>query len=324
VKNIVVTGAAGFIGSNLTRKLLENKNYRVFGIDLKNKNKNLILRKIKSRKFLYYKKNFLNIKNFNFLPGKIDIIFHCASIVGVSKYMSETINLIENNFYGSKKAINFALKTNSKIIFFSTSEIYGKNKDIPWKENSDRVLGDPSVLRWSYSSSKSLMEHYFFAHGKEKKLKFSIIRPFNVYGPGQNPIFVVSSTLKKIMNNNKPEIYDGGLQSRCFTFVDDIVKAAIKIAFSNKTNNRAYNVGRNKSYTIKQTLQICKDILRSDCKLKKVSTKKRYGKLYEDIHKRIPDVSNLKKDINWVPSTDLKTGLIKTINWIKKNPEYLN
>ena len=112
------------------------------------------------------------------------------------------------------------------------------------------------------------MEHYFFAHGKEKKLKFSIIRPFNVYGPGQNPIFVVSNTLSKIMKGEKPEIYDGGNQSRCFTYVDDIVSAAIKISNSNKTNGKAYNVARNKSYSIKKTISICKKLLNSKVNLK--------------------------------------------------------
>lgn len=323
MKNVLVTGAGGFIGSNLVKRLIETKKYNVFCIDTKNKNESIILKKIKSRQLKYFKKNFLKINDHNFLPKKIDVIYHCASIVGVSKYMSNTIELIENNFYGAKKAISIALKKDSKIIFFSTSEIYGKNNKFPWDESSDRVLGDPSVLRWSYSSSKSLMEHYFFAHGKEKKLKFSIIRPFNVYGPGQNPIFVVSNALTKIMTKRMPEIYDSGRQSRCFTYVDDIVSAVIKISKNKKTNGKAYNVARNKSYTIKNTLDICKKLLNSNVVSKKINTKLKYGNLYQDVFKRVPSTKRLKTDINWVPKTDLKIGLKKTIEWIEKNPEYL-
>ena len=197
-----------------------------------------------------------------------------------------------------------------------------ENNKFPWNENSDRVLGNPSILRWSYSSSKSLMET-FFAHGKEKKLKFSIIRPFNVYGPGQNPIFVVSNTLSKIMKGEKPEIYDGGNQSRCFTYVDDIVSAAIKISNSNKTNGKAYNVARNKSYSIKKTISICKKLLNSKVNLKKINTKLKYGKLYQDVYKRDPSVERLKSDLNWLPMVDLIDGLKMTIKWIKNNPDYL-
>lgn len=323
MKNVLITGAGGFIGSNLVKRLIKMKKYKVFCIDIKNKDENIILKKLNSKNLKYFKRNFLKIRNFDFLPKKIDVIYHCASIVGVSKYMTNTIELIENNFYGAKKAIQIALNKNSKIIFFSTSEIYGKNNKFPWNENSDRVLGNPSILRWSYSSSKSLMEHYFFAHGKEKKLKFSIIRPFNVYGPGQNPIFVVSNTLSKIMKGEKPEIYDGGNQSRCFTYVDDIVSAAIKISNSNKTNGKAYNVARNKSYSIKKTISICKKLLNSKVNLKKINTKLKYGKLYQDVYKRDPSVERLKSDLNWLPMVDLIDGLKMTIKWIKNNPDYL-
>jgi nucleoside-diphosphate-sugar epimerase len=324
MKKILVTGAAGFIGSNLVKELTKRKNFFVYALDVKNKSESLILNKIKNKNFKYIKKDFLKIKNLKFLPKKIDYIFHCASVVGVSKYMSETVSLIENNFYGAKKAINLALKKKSKIIFYSTSEIYGKNPKFPWTEKSDRVLGDPSILRWSYSTSKSLMEHYFFAHGKERGLRFSIIRPFNVYGPGQNPIFVVSSALTQIMKNKQPNLYDSGNQSRCFTYVEDIVVASIKIAISTKTNNKVYNVGINKSHKIKQVLQLCSKLLKFNKSYKKVNTKKIYGKLYEDVFKRIPCTKNLEKDINWTPKTNLQVGLRKTIQWIKENPQYLS
>lgn len=323
VKYVLITGVGGFVGSHLADFLL-NKNFTVIGIDTVNKHNLRNLKHIKNQNFIYIKGD---LRKFSAIERKlkynISEIYHLASVVGVNKYISDPSELINNNIISSMNVINFCIKKKIKLIFTSTSEVYGKNPKVPWSENSDRVLGPPNVSRWSYSSSKSLIEHMI--NSNKTKLNFVIVRYFNVYGPRQNPIFVISNSLHKILNKNKPLIYDNGKQTRCPTYITDAIMATYALSKEKKANKKTFNVGNEKEYTIKKIVESCLHLSgNKNLGYKNFITKKKYGPEYEDIFRRVPDCTMLKKHIKFKIKIDLKTGLKKTIEWIKHNPWYLD
>jgi len=321
---ILVTGGAGFVGKNLVNKL-DQKNYEVTVFD------NLSTTKNDTNVFK-------NLENISFVKGdvtnknqldkifkeKFDVVFHLSAIVGVSNYMKDPLKVLNVNVLGTKNIIECCLQNTSKLIFMSTSEIYGKNPKTPWNETDDRVLGNPQIDRWSYSTSKSICEHMITPLTKQKKLDATILRYFNLYGPWQNPIFVISQTIHKCMNNKKPLLYDSGKQTRCFTFVDDAVDATIESSFNDVANGQVFNIGNNVESTIHDTIKL---ILEETNKpvdfIEDVDTEKEFGNRYEDIPRRIPDVSKAKKLLNWEPKTQLREGIKRTIEWVNHNKWWL-
>ncbi len=324
-KMVMVTGAEGFIGSHLIKELLK-RGYIVKAFDLPLLEHCKNLSDVMDHKNLNYFSGDIRDKEAveKFFCEKSSVIFHLASVVGVRYYMQDPLSLIEVSIIGTKNILEHCLKNKTRILFSSTSEIYGKNNKTPWDEDSDRVIGNPSVDRWSYSSSKALVEHMLFALSRSKGLKFSTVRFFNVYGPKQNPIYVVSQSLQKIMNGERPEIYDSGEQNRCFTYVEDVIEGIILAATKNSALGHAFNIGNNKPTTISNLVNLCLEITSSTLQPIFVNTDKKYGSVYEDIEKRIPKVTKAKKILGWSAKTNLKDGLKKTYKWISENKYYLD
>ncbi|MEM4268200.1 MAG: GDP-mannose 4,6-dehydratase [Candidatus Woesearchaeota archaeon] len=318
---ILVTGGSGFIGSNLVAELLKDPKNEVIVFDSipYTQAKNLA--------------EFSNGPNFRFVSGDItnkkilkkvfsenlDYVYHLAAVVGIKHYLYSPLKLIDVNVIGTKNVLELSLKSNTKVVFSSTSEIYGKNPKIPWKETDDRVLGSTSIDRWNYSTSKALGEHMLYAMHRTMGLPMTIVRYFNVYGPKQQPHFVVSQSIYKVINGERPLLYDTGQQTRCFTFVEDAVQGTILAA--TKTNGEVFNIGSNKETSIRELItQIIKIAGKEDDISPEIfDTKKNYGSLYEDIHKRVPDVKKAKKLLGWEATTSLEVGLRKTIEWAKVN-----
>ena len=323
-KKVMVTGAAGFIGSHLVEKLL-NKGYRVNALDIVELSKSNNLKNVSKHKNLNYYCGDIRDKKIieDFFIDDADMIYHLASVVGVRHYMEDPLYLIDCIITGTKNILELCMKTNTKIIFASTSEIYGKNENIPWGEDADRVLGNPSIDRWSYSSSKALIEHMLFGLYHKKKIKFSTVRFFNVYGPRQSPIYVVSQTIYRILRNESPDLYDGGSQNRCFTYIDDAVNGLITVATHNKALGEAFNIGNQTPTKIIDVLKTCLELTKSEIKVNKIDTKIKYGSTYQDIVYRIPDSSKAKILLGWSAKTQLKDGIANTIDWIGDNSWYL-
>lgn len=211
---VLVTGGAGFIGARLTQKLL-NKGYKVHVFDLIPIEKALRLQKIKDNKNFTYTQGDLRDKDAvkAWYRKEASILYHLASVVGVEKYMNDPLALIDIVVGGTRNLFEMAALNETRVLFTSTSEVYGKNLNVPWSESDDRVLGPTSIDRWSYSSSKAVCEHMLFALKKSHDLNFTILRFFNVYGPSQAPIFVVSKSIHNILNKKAPLIYDSGKQT---------------------------------------------------------------------------------------------------------------
>src|SRR3989338_847062 len=323
----LVTGGSGFVGSHFVEKLLGQGDEVVVFDNLSSGNvKNLEeFKKDKNYKFV---KGDVTDKNSlkKAMTKDIDVVYHLSAIVGVKQYCKDPLKVIDVNVNGTRNALELALKNEIKFVFTSTSEIFGKNPNTPWKEDDDRVLGSTKIDRWSYSTSKSMCEHMIFAMNKNLGLPAVIVSFFNAYGPKQPPYFVISQSIYRTLRNEKPLLYDSGNQTRCFTFIQDIVEGIMLAASSEKANGEAFNIGSNKETKIKDAIEMIAGLAGKgdETKWENLDTSKYYGGSYEDIPRRVPDVNKAKKILNWEAKTSLIEGLKKTIEWAKRNKWWLN
>ena len=318
---ILITGADGFIGSHLAKELINSKNY-IFCLDIKSKNQLLRINDLKKKDNFTYVRLDVSNKNIfkNFLnKNKFHTIFHFASIVGVENYIKNPIDVIKFNIESSFTLLETLKKSKTHIIFSSTSEVFGKNNSKYWDENADRITGSSKISRWTYSSTKNLCEHLYYSYHYKYKTPISIVRFFNAYGPQQNPIYVVSKSIDRLLKNKKPFIYDGGNQSRSFTYIDDIISALVKFINNKKTYGESYNIGNNKEVKIKDIIFYLCNLLNKKNYYENIYSKKLYGDLYEDIPKRTLNNSKAKRDLKWKTKYDYKTGLKKTLDYYIKN-----
>ena len=323
-KKVMITGVAGLIGSHLAENLL-SRGIEVYGFDIHDLETNNNLQDIKNNKnFNYFRGDIKSEKDINdFFIADAAEIYHLASVVGVNLYMEDPLSLIDICVTGTRNLISLCVKHNVRMLYTSTSEVYGRNTNIPWREDSERVLGATNVDRWSYSSAKALTEHILFGVHHSNDWPMSIVRFFNVYGPRQNPIFVISKSIHRILNGHQPELYDGGSQTRCFTYIDDVVEGLVSAANEESAVGQVINLGNPTEITMKEAINIILDESKSNLKPIDVSTDQRYGEVYEDIYRRVPDVSKAKQLLDWTPSTDLRQGVKKIIEWTQENAWYL-
>ena len=217
-----------------------------------------------------------------------------------------------------------AIKNDIRVLYSSTSEVFGRNPKIPWDEDDERVVGSTKVDRWSYSTSKSLCEHMMFALSSDNRLRCSIVRFFNVYGPRQNPIFVVSRGVQRAINGQGPLQYDSGEQNRCFTYIDDAIEGMIIASEKREALGEAFNIGNNIPTKIKEVNRIIiEQSGNDDLEVINIETADLYGDKYEDIGVRVPQNSKAKKILGWTPRTQIYEGISKTVQWAKENPEWL-
>jgi len=323
-KKVMVTGAAGLIGSHLIERLIQ-LDYKVYGFDVVDLDSNNNLKKLKkNKKFIYFKGDVRSLDDLtSFFQSDASILFHLASVVGVNKYMEDPMSLIDIAVIGTRTLINMCHKNNVRMLFTSTSEVYGKNPDIPWEETGDRVLGPTNIDRWSYSTAKALCEHMLFGMHHKDKWPMSIVRFFNVYGPRQNPIYVVSKSIYRVLNNISPELYDGGNQTRCLTYIDDVINGIILAGTLDSAIGHIINLGNTVESTMREVVNTIIKSANSNIKINHIKTYERYGKVYEDIPRRVPAINKAHDLLNWRPVTSMQEGIKKTIDWARKNPWYL-
>jgi UDP-glucose 4-epimerase len=316
---IIITGIAGFIGSNLAARLIK-EGYKVTGIDNLNYG------------FMRNLDNIINNHNFNFILGdlanplllrsiKSDIVVHLAS-QKIPRYTS-SLRTIEENYLMLRNVINKCLQDRSKLVFSSTSDVYGKNPVIPFSEESDLVLGPTSVKRWAYASSKLIGEQLIIANHDEFDLEYTIMRFFGTYGPNQNTTWWGGPQAVFIQNiiEGKPiEIHGDGCQTRTFTYIDDTVQGIIKCIFENKSKNDIFNIASepDEEIAIKDLGNIIWNMMKGPDTIPDIKyiPYSNFGK-YEDVLRRVPNLSKIKKYLGFKPIWKLKDGLELTIKWQK-------
>lgn len=323
---VLITGGAGFIGSHLAEELLKRGD-QVYVID------NLSTGRLKNVTQLLSNPNFgiavetiLNETVMDRLVSECDMIYHLAAAVGVELIVSKPVSVIETNILGSEMVLKLANRYLKKVLITSTSEIYGKSDKIPFKEEDDRVLGPTIKSRWSYSSSKAIDEFLSLAYYKEKNLQVIIVRLFNTVGPRQTGQYgmVIPRMVSRALKNEPISVYGDGEQTRCFTFVSDVVKAFIDLANHPGAIGQIFNLGNDKAISIKELAYMIKRMTNSKSEVVFIPYDKAYEEGFEDMRVRIPDVSKIKNLIGFQPKVSLEEILMKVIEYMKKEQNESN
>ncbi|MBU1147614.1 MAG: NAD-dependent epimerase/dehydratase family protein [Candidatus Omnitrophica bacterium] len=318
MKNILVTGGAGFLGSYICERLLKS-GHKVTAIDMSDGKK--IDHLMSDKKFEFIQDSVCDVSLMKHQLKNRDMVFHLAAIADPLKYVTNPLNVMEVDLLAAINIFKIASENRTKIIFSSTSEVFGRNKNVPWQEGDERVLGATNIHRWCYSTSKSACEHFLFALQKQEKTRFVIYRFFNVYGPKLDDLGhgrVIPIFLKQFLHGEDITVHGTGKQTRTFIYVDDAINAVMKLAFSKKAENQVFNIGTSKEYTMHELAKIMKKVGGFKSKIKFVEHKKVFGKGYEDIPRRVPDTKKLSMTIKWKASIGLEEGLRKTIDYYRK------
>ena len=315
MKTILITGGAGFVGSHLCEAELAAGN-RVICYDLADDKK--IRHLLYNDDFQYVHADILDFGLLSQYIEQCDLFYHLAAIADPAIYCNNPLKVLEVDLEGTIMAIKMAFSHGKKIVFSSTSEVYGKNPKVPWNEDADRVLGTTATHRWSYASSKALGEHYCYAFGK-KGLQFTIVRFFNFYGPRLDFLGagrVIPCFMEKFLKDEPVEVCLPGTQTRCFTYIDDGIRALM--AAARNEDNTSFNIGTEDQVTMMDLAVMMKDLGGFMSDLVAIPASKKYGEGYEDIMNRAPDCSKVRAMLDWKPKVSLVDGLNKTISYYKE------
>jgi len=318
---ILVTGGAGFLGSHLCETLLD-RGHEVWAIDAKGESK--ILHLLNRDNFHFVRETIFNEAMLEDLVRRAELIFHLAGVVGVEHYVGDPYAVLNVNINGTQKVLQVAHKYDRKVVFASTSEVYGRNTKVPFEEDDDRVLGSTRVDRWCYSTSKAAAEHFCFAYGKIG-LPFVIVRYFNVYGPRLDKIDVgrvLTIFMGQILKNKPLTVIGDGSQTRCFTYVSDAIEGTIAAGMRPQAVGNIFNIGTDTEITIRTLAETMLEIAgKPKSMIEYVPQEKVYGTSYEDIPRRVPNATRMKKILEVTPKIGLREGLERTMNWFVKEAQ---
>jgi UDP-glucose 4-epimerase len=313
---VLITGGAGFIGSHLTEALLARGD-EVYSIDNLSTGSIDNIEALKAdRRFHYTIDSIMNEPLLAELIDRADVVFHLAAAVGVRLIVESPVNTIETNVHGTEMVLKLANRKKKKVMVASTSEVYGKNTVIPFNEDADLVMGATTKGRWSYACSKAIDEFLALAYYKEKKLPVVVFRLFNTVGPRQTGRYgmVIPNFVKQALLGHPLTVFGDGNQSRCFGYVSDVVGALINLAEHPDAVGQVFNIGNDREeVTILELAKRVKARTGSKSEIVMVPYDKAYEEGFEDMHRRIPDVSKLRKLTGYEPKVQLDEILDRVI-----------
>jgi len=312
---VLITGGAGFIGSHLADAYLERGD-QVFIIDDLSTGSFENIRHLKEHpRFHYTIESVHNQPVTAELVDQSDVIFHLAAAVGVKLIVESPVRTIETNVRGTESILSLANKKKKKVLVASTSEVYGLSAQVPFREDGNLVMGATTKGRWSYACSKAIDEFLALAYWREKKLPTIIVRLFNTVGPRQTGQYgmVIPTFVKQALANRPITVFGDGQQSRCFCYVGDVVGALIKLMDNEKSVGQVFNVGSNKEISIFDLARKVKELTNSQSEIVLVPYDEAYEEGFEDMPRRIPDISKANQHIGFIPNVDLEGILRKVI-----------
>ena len=316
----LITGGSGFIGSHLTAALLNRGDSVVVLDDLSTGNAKNLEGLASSSNLEIVSGSILDGALVDSLVAKVDHVLHLAAAVGVFNIVNNPLKSLETNIGGTENVLGACAKYNKPFFLTSSSEIYGKNTNVPLNEDSDRIVGSPLKSRWSYSEAKAIDESLAYFHYTQNKLPIRIVRLFNTVGPRQIGQYgmVVPRFVSAAISAYAISVYGDGNQTRSFCHIDDVIEALLLVIESPKAIGQVYNVGNNFEISIADLAMKVIEVTKSASKVEFKPYSDAYGSGFEDLERRVPDISKIKADLGWAPKRDL-TQVIEDIAHNLKN-----
>jgi UDP-glucose 4-epimerase len=317
---ILVTGGAGYIGSNLVDQLLAQDHEVAVVDNLSTGQIRNIQHLLGHPRFSFVNDSILNEHLMDRMVSKADLVYHLAAVVGVKYVVDDPLHGIYTNVKGTEVVLEKAYKYWKRTVVASSSEVYGKSTEVPLVEDSDRILGPTTVARWSYSMSKAIDEHFGFAYAA-KGLPVSIVRYFNSYGPRLDPRGYGSVIARFVTQARKGEpltVYDDGEQSRCFTYIDDTVRGTVLAGTVPEAVGKAFNIGARRETKIKELATLVCQLVDSRSEIVFVPYQNVFGDNFEETRRRVPDVNLAAEVLGFRAETPLEEGLQRTVAWFRE------
>jgi len=316
----LVTGGAGFIGSHLSDALLA-QGHEVLVLDNLSTGSIDNIAHLKGRPgFEYFIDTVNNEGLLAELIDRSDVVFHFAAAVGVKLIVEQPVYTIETNVHGTEVVLKHANKKKKLVVLASTSEVYGKSDDVPFREDSDLVLGPTPKHRWAYACSKAIDEFLALAYWKERKLPVIIVRFFNTVGPRQTGQYgmVIPNFVRQALAGEPITVFGDGKQSRAFTHVADVVAALLKLVVEPKAIGQVINIGNMQEVTMTDLAERIRDLSASKSVIKHIPYDEAYESGFEDMPRRVPDLTRIKGLIGYEPKHNLDDILVQVIDHFRR------
>ena len=316
---VLITGGAGFVGSHLADALLA-AGHEVTAFD------NLSTGSIDNIEHLKTHPRFRytieSVQNEPVLAEQIDrcdVVFHLAAAVGVKKIVEEPVHTIENNVHGTEVVLRHANKKKRLVVVASTSEVYGKSVDVPFREDADLVMGPTSKHRWAYACSKAIDEFLALAYWKEKKLPVIVIRLFNTVGPRQTGQYgmVIPTFVRQALAGQPITVFGDGTQRRSFTYVGDVVDGLIGLMNEPKAIGQVFNIGNGEEISMRALAEKVKAMTESTSDIVTIPYDQAYEAGFEDMPRRVPDITKIRGLVGYEPKVQLDEILTRVIDYVR-------
>jgi len=317
---VLITGGAGFVGSHLAEVLLERGD-DVFVLDNLSTGSIDNITHLKDHPKFHYTID--TITNEPLLAEHIDhadTVVHLAAAVGVKLIVEQPVHTIETNVHGTEVVLKHANKKKKLVLIASTSEVYGKSTDVPFREDADLVLGPTSKHRWAYACSKLIDEFLALAYAKERKLPVIVVRLFNTVGPRQTGQYgmVIPTFVRQALSGKPITVFGDGTQSRSFTYVGDVVRAMVALIDEPRAVGQVFNIGHGREISIADLAARVKRLTGSASSIVTIPYDEAYEAGFEDMPRRVPDISKIHELIGYQPTVDLDEILARVIEYFRQ------